>query len=119
MVNVPPLKSFSEEGDGGGGWGAACRKFLATGWVIAVEEPTPAGEIVMSVATVFVAGVLLYEVITCPKKEDLDHCRPLLNKCVTRGHKYVNGIRIKMQCDQCCFFCTSQGYWDYANCPLN
>jgi hypothetical protein len=58
------LKSGNESG---GGWGASCRKFLATVWVIAVGEPTPAGEIVASVITVVVGGILLYEVVTCPK----------------------------------------------------
>lgn len=52
-----------------------CRTFLATVWTIAIGEPTPTGEIVASVATVVVAEILLYEVVTCKKNSlNKDEC---------------------------------------------
>lgn len=60
------IKTRSES-DNSGDFGESCRKFIASGWAIAVGEPTPAGEIVMSVVTI---GYLLYEVIVCLKKVD-------------------------------------------------
>lgn len=45
-----------------------CRAFLATVWTIAVGEPTPAGEIVASIISIYLAGVMMYEVVTCKKK---------------------------------------------------
>lgn len=56
----PRLKSFSEDADGGTViiGGKSCSRFLATVWSIAIGEPTPLGEIVASVITVVVGGVL-------------------------------------------------------------
>ncbi len=56
-------KSRSESG---GSVGGTCRTVLATTWAIALGEPSPFGEIVASVITVAVAGVLMYEVLLCP-----------------------------------------------------
>ncbi|GHE36971.1 hypothetical protein [Sphingobacterium griseoflavum] len=106
-THMPRLKSFSENGDGGGGWGAACRKFLATGWVIAVGEPTPAGEIVMSVATVVVAGVLLYEVITCRTSGTSGN--PNQSYCQLRYAGCKSSI--PNGCHICLRYCLVQGTW--------
>ena len=95
------LKSGNESG---GGWGASCRKFLATVWVIAVGEPTPAGEIVASVITVVVGGILLYEVVTCPKPLSVNECIEKYVDCVEHTSGYG--------CDMCLHRCRSSGHWD-------
>jgi len=104
-IGVPRLKSGSEEG-GGGGFGSQCRKFLATGWAIAVGEPTPLGEIVMSVVTVYYAGSMLYEVITCPKQGTNE------NLC---GHYFglcMADIRnSRALCAGCLAICIPTGQW--------
>lgn len=96
------IKTRSE----GGGLGERCRSFLATTWAIAVGEPTFAGEIVASVATVVVAGVLMYEVVVCRRKTDF--CESMYNDCVN------NGRLPSWQCYDCFRYCQSQNTWD---CP--
>jgi len=95
------LKSGNESG---GGWGASCRKFLATVWVIAVGEPTPAGEIVASVITVVVGGILLYEVVTCAKnnQSNYEYCQQRFRNCYS---PIFDG------CSICLQYCLVQGSW--------
>ena len=110
-ISFPRLKSGSEPG--GGGLAAGCRKFLATVWTIAVGEPTPAGEIVASIATVIVGGIMLYEVITC-KKEDyedyytIDDCIAAYTDCKENTWWY--------DCDMCLHRCRSSNKW---RCPTS
>lgn len=89
-----------------GSFGDSCRKFLAATWVIAVGEPTPVGEVVASVVTVFVAGVLLYEVIACKKStsegSNHDYCQGRYERCSSR---IFNG------CSVCLQYCLTQGVW--------
>ena len=104
------VKTRSESG-GGTSIGDSCRKFLATTWLIAVGEPTPAGEIVASVATVVVAGVLLYEVIVCKSSSDVDYCIERFKDCVDQPYD---------RCSTCLKFCIVQGYWppyETHKCP--
>lgn len=68
-----------------------CAKFLASRWTIAVGEPTPLGEIVMSVATIVVAGVLLYEVITCKTATD-NSANPHYSYCM-----FTDGCPVLLQ----------------------
>ena len=109
------LKSGNESG---GGWGANCRKFLATVWVIAVGEPTPAGEIVASVITVVVGGILLYEVITCSNtKVTIAECTDKYENCMNAGGPWSfpnSGGWGKSMCNACYEYCLSQNMWD---CP--
>lgn len=97
------VKTRSESG--GGSFGANCRNFLATTWAIAIGEPTPAGEIVASVVTVVVAGVLLYEVIVCAKRVN---CEALYSNCVN------SGSLPSWKCYDCYRYCQAQNVWD---CP--
>ncbi len=63
------------------------RKITATVWTIAIGEPTPFGEIVASVATVFSAAGFIYEVILCKENEgnsDMDFCM----------EKYIGAVRV-------------------------
>ena len=108
-----PILSRSEES--GETFGATCRKILATVWTIAVGEPTPAGEIVASVASVLYAGVFLYEVWLCVsnsneneegetgnQSEIYHYCQERYLKCLTP---------IPDGCSICLQFCLVQGYW--------
>lgn len=96
------LKTRSESG---GDFGSNCRKFLATTWAIAIGEPTPAGEIVASVVTVIVAGVLLYEVVVCARRIN----------CETKYADCVNsGSLPSWKCYDCYRYCQAQNVWD---CP--
>jgi hypothetical protein len=95
------LKSGSEPSD----FGASCSKFLATTWAIAIGEPTPAGEIVATVMTVMVGGLLLYEVIVCSSSSDssdYNHCQQKYQNCYSP---------IPDGCGICLQFCLVQGYW--------
>lgn len=104
LLQIPRVKSGSESG---GGWGAACRKFLAAGWAIAIGEPTPGGEIVMAVATVIVGGILLYEVIACSSgSHSVDDCIDAYED----GKIYTSWY----DCDMCLHRCRSSGTW---RCP--
>lgn len=101
----------------GGGSGSSvssnCRKFLTAVWVIAVGEPTPAGEIVASVITVWVAGELLYEVITCRKNAaDINYCIEQYDKCMdgSLGNEHSGGWGYSI-CSRCLDRCRAQGYW--------
>jgi len=101
---VRPMRLKSGDESGGG---PSCRKFLAAVWTIAVGEPTPAGEIVASVITVYVAGVLMYEVITCTKTSEDDqstyaYCQERFRNCYSPIHD---------GCSVCLSFCLAQGYW--------
>lgn len=96
------VKTKSEGGD----LVAGCRNFLTAVWTIAVGEPTPAGEIVASVATVIVAGVLMYDVVVCRK--NIDYCEAMYDDCVN------NGRLPSWQCYDCFRYCQAQNVWD---CP--
>ncbi len=89
-----------------GGFGASCRRFLATVWVIAVGGPTPAREIVASVATVIVGGILLYEVVVCTV--ETINCSVKYAECVNEGRLP------SWQCFDCFKYCQGQNVWD---CP--
>ena len=101
---------------GGGassGVSPGCRKFLTAVWVIAVGEPTPAGEIVASVITVWVAGELLYEVITCRKNAvDVNYCIKMYDKCMdgSLGNEHSGGWGYSI-CSRCLNRCRAQGLW--------
>lgn len=97
------LKSGNESGDG---LGASCRKFLATTWAIALGEPTPVGEIVASVATVIIGGILLYEVVVCAA--NTINCSVKYAECVN------NGSLPSWKCYDCFVYCQGQNVWD---CP--
>ncbi len=92
--------------EGGGSFGDSCRKFLATTWIIAIAEPTPFGEVVASVVTVVVGGVLLYEVIVCAV-ETID-CGIMYAGCVD------SGSMPSWKCWDCFTYCQGQNVWD---CP--
>ncbi|MGJ1421336.1 hypothetical protein ACR79T_17080 [Sphingobacterium spiritivorum] len=84
-----------------------CKRFMALGWAIAVGEPTPAGEIVMSVVTVgFVGALVLYEVVTCQKisggKLHRVYCDYRWRTCYS---PYPNN------CSICLRYCLTQGVW--------
>jgi hypothetical protein len=99
------LKSGSESG---GGIGGSCSTFLATTWAIAIGEPIPAGEIVASVITIIVGGILLYEIITCSgsNSDTSDYCLERYEDCYS---PIYNG------CSTCLQFCNTQGYWPPYN----
>lgn len=95
-----------------------CRTFLATVWTIAIGEPTPAGEIVASVATVVVAGVLLYEVVTCKNNSlSKDDCTEKYNDCIQYNKEWAKknsgGMGYSM-CSKCLEYCNVHQKWD---CP--
>lgn len=101
------VKTRSESG--GGNFGDTCRKFLATTWAIAIGEPTPAGEVVASLVTVFVAGVWLYEVVVCSKTNlNYDFCQEKWENCWAPPSTINN-------CEQCYRFCVQQGFWPGAS----
>lgn len=111
------LKTRSE----GGGTGMlpdGCQSFLATVWTIAVGEPTLFGEIVASVSTVIVAGVLLYEVVTC-KDENLstDDCVAKYTDCIANNPEWAkenSGGQGYSMCSKCLEYCRSNQKWE---CP--
>lgn len=104
LLQTPRVKSGSESG---GGWAASCKRFLEAGWAIAIGEPTITGEIVMAVATVIVAGILLYEVVTCPpENHTVDDCAESYVYCVEYTWWY--------DCSTCLHQCRSSGHW---RCP--
>lgn len=99
-----------------------CRSFLATIWTIAVGEPTPAGEIVAAIATLYIAGVLVYEVVTCENNSynDTDNsvdCEKEYNYCMKYDKEWSKrdsgGYGFTM-CDRCYRYCQAQNVWD---CP--
>ena len=95
------IKTKSE----GGSFGDKCRSFLAATWAIAVGEPTFAGEIVASVATVIVAGILMYEVVVCKKNytdDTYQYCQEQFRKCIPSFYD---------ACAHCLQFCLSYGDW--------
>ena len=107
----------------GGGSGSSvssnCRKFLTAVWVIAVGEPTPAGEIVASVITVWVAGELLYEVITCRKSYSA-YCTEQYEKCQNDkkspwSKPNSGGTWGTSMCLDCMRKCEIRGFWV---CPV-
>lgn len=67
--NIKLSKVKTRGPEDGGNIGEWCRKITATVWTIAIGEPTPFGEIVASVATVFTAAGFIYEVILCKENE--------------------------------------------------
>lgn len=95
-----------------------CRSFLATTWAIAVGEPTPAGEVVALVTTVIVAGVLLYEVITCRANSlDINDCIEKYEDCMEFNPAWAapgSGNAGSSMCDACLKYCQTQNVWD---CP--
>lgn len=105
-------------GSGGTGssFGDNCRKFLATTWAIAIGEPTPAGEIVAAIATVMVAGVLLYEVVVCSKRasSDRDYCEEKYKDCM-EDNRYSGSNSAgwgKSLCAVCLETCKQSGVWN-------
>lgn len=95
-----------------------CRSFLATVWTIAVGEPTPAGEIVAAIATIYVAGVLMYEVVTCKKNSYSSYCLDKYVECQDTkpewAKKHSGGYGHSM-CQLCFDQCNRDGYW---MCPV-
>ena len=96
------VKTKSEPSDIGG----TCRKILATTWAIALGEPTPVGEIVASVVTVIVGGVLLYEVVLCTYNAVTN---PNYGYCIS---KWAKCYGMDNACEQCFRYCMAQnGTW--------
>ena len=95
-----------------------CRVFLTTIWNLAVGEPTLAGEVVASVMTVWIAGEMFYEVITCLKSSDIrQFCQEKYNDCMeydSKWNKEHSGGWGATMCSQCYVYCLAQGIWD---CP--
>lgn len=98
-----------------------CRTFLATVWTIAIGEPTPFGEIVAAVITYYVGAQLIYEVMTCKKREEIDntnYCINKYNECIQQGGKdgqAHSGGWGYTKCANCLQFCQKQGYWNCSN----
>ena len=84
--------------------GSYCRTFLATTWAIAVGEPTPVGEIVAFVATVYMLGELMYEVTVCREnREELhEYCVEHFEDCWPKYRDH---------CSDCLQYCETQGVW--------
>lgn len=104
--NMQYLRLKSGNNESGGSLGGSCRKFLATTWAIALGEPTPVGEIVASVATVIIGGILLYEVVVCAANT-ID-CSAKYVECVSKGSLP------SWKCNDCRVYCEGQHVWD---CP--
>jgi hypothetical protein len=107
--NAQRVRLKSGEPESGANISGSCRSFLATVWVIAIGEPTPAGEIVAAIVTV---GILLYEITVCGSEsssnnnnnndDDDDYCQSRFVACYSP---------IYDGCSQCLQFCKQQGYW--------
>lgn len=95
-----------------------CRSFLATIWTIAVGEPTPAGEIVAAIATIYLAGVMMYEVVTCRKNSYDPYCLKKYEECHDKNpdwaKEHSGGYGYTM-CQLCFEQCNREGYWI---CPV-
>lgn len=93
------IKTRSEPGSG-----SLCRTFLATNWAIAVGEPTPFGEIVAAVYTIYVGATLLYEVTVCKdsSSSDYEYCQEKFERCDSP---------IPDGCSECLQYCLTQGEW--------
>jgi hypothetical protein len=104
--NIQYLRLKSGNTESGDSFGDSCRKFLAATWVIAIGEPTPVGEIVASVATVIVGGILLYEVVVCTV--NTINCSAKYAECVNKGSLP------RWKCYDCFVYCQGQNVWD---CP--
>lgn len=106
-LKLKRLKSGNNESEGS--FGDSCRKFLATTWTIAIGEPTPYGEIVASILTVVVGGILLYEIIVCAiEGAGSVDCSAKYAECVN------NGYLPSWRCYDCFVYCQGQNVWD---CP--
>lgn len=116
LSSLVRLKStnIEDDTDGGSWW---CNddsgSMLASVWLIALAEPTPAGEIVATGATIIIGGILLYEFIgSCidyiENNIDVDECIQLYVICTDNTPYYP--------CDDCLHFCRSNGYWDFSRC---
>ena len=99
-----------------------CRSFLVTVWTIAIGEPTPAGDIVASIATFYVGGLLMYEVIACSissseVNNNRDYCINKYIECINNNPDWAkdnSGGYGYTMCRRCQEFCDLQGYW---SCP--
>ena len=81
--NMQRVRLKSGENESGGSIiSGSCRSFLATVWVIAIGEPTPAGEIVAAIVTV---GALLYEITVCSSGSSTVNCSAKYEQCVNSG----------------------------------
>lgn len=113
MINRPSsqLERFvrrktPREGDSGS-LSSACRKFISSVWIAAIDEPTPYGEIVVGVAAIIYLGALVYEYVTCPltatqPTNDYNYCQDRFEHCTSP---------IPDGCSVCLQFCLNQGYW--------
>lgn len=116
--NIKLSKVKTRGPEDGGNIGEWCRKITATVWTIAIGEPTPFGEIVASVATVFTAAGFIYEVILCKENEgnsDMDFCMEKYVGCTgtSYGDPNTGGWGYTM-CQRCFDYCVAQGVW---SCP--
>lgn len=140
-LTSPRLKSFSEDGDGGGnndgGIWASCKEAFSITTAFIIGASNTAGEVVTAAGTkvvqagTVVAGTTLTAAATvffgvlCLHSDSSPSwtrdCQRWLNACITKGWKTVNGKPVKMQCEQCNFYCTHspERGWDHSNCPLN
>lgn len=100
--NIQYLRLKSGNNESGGSFGDSCRKFLAATWTIAIGEPTPVGEVVASIATVIVGGILLYEVVVCTVEKKKSYCEERYENCSSP---------IPDGCHHCLGFCQFYGYW--------
>ena len=92
--------------------GSLCKTFLITTWTIAAGEPTPFGEIVAAVFTIYVGATFLYEVTVCKDTPgtDTEECINLYVSCIDKGTGDA--------CDDCLHYCITQKQWPYSRCPL-
>ena len=88
----------------------SCRKFLAATWAIAVGEPTPTGEIVASVVTVYIGAMIMYEVIVCKKSSSANRA-----ECQDKYYDCVHDTW-DQDCSTCLQYCITQGYWPQSMC---
>lgn len=116
---LPRLKSGNEEG---GGLGDACRRILASTLPLALAEPTFAGEVIVSIALVYVTAQWLYERITCPATSSggADYhtiCMPYNIACLNKNDTLPGSQ--KMNCRDCYDNCViNYGQWD-TRCNIN
>lgn len=97
-----------------------CRKVLSAVWVVALEEPTYVGEVIASVTTVVIGGIIMYEYLVCrvedpdtvsgSNMESLDGCIALFEKCRNEGDFHL-------PCDVCLARCRVEGIWTIDLCP--
>ncbi|WP_242203030.1 hypothetical protein [Aestuariivivens insulae] len=99
-------------------WWGECDGQLLSVWTIALAEPTPIGEVVATLATIYIGGVLVAELITeCFQSDEISTPLIDINTCIDA---YVTCTEVTPydDCSTCLSFCGTQGYWPSDICPL-